>query len=364
MPPNPVLVDVVLPEIVDAAGTEVRIRDAVLGGEYGERLLAIDLIARVPFEARRGFPVFRFAEAMTRHTGEVDVYHLGRFKGLGSRHNVQHWGCSAKQLRISTCAYRRFYYFLTADERTGDLMRELVGADEAFLTLDPIRKVRKTPIPPPRRDAASVGFGTDWGSLAYAWLTEWERTGDTRIRDKLLAGMRTIGAQPHGFLTGGQTFNLDTGEFSIGKPDDINVSHLSAVFGLPEVCAELISLVDMPSFRDAWLQYCILYNATADEQRAAVGADFGKLNLEEAHSRLTAYAAKTKKDPVLAARAWKEFYSGKAGLGVRTELSSRRISGPAVLNPVEENFGLSTNASSQWGLAAISLLALGGDPAP
>lgn len=46
--------------------------------------------------------VFRFAEAMTRHTGEVDVYHLGEWRGLGSRHNVQHWGCSAKQLRIST----------------------------------------------------------------------------------------------------------------------------------------------------------------------------------------------------------------------------------------------------------------------
>ena len=37
---------------------------------------------------------FRFAEAMTRHTGEVDVHHLGRFAPLGSRHNVQHWGCS------------------------------------------------------------------------------------------------------------------------------------------------------------------------------------------------------------------------------------------------------------------------------
>ncbi len=42
--------------------------------------------------------VFRFAEAMTRHTGEVDVHHLGRFAPLGSRHNVLHWGCSAKQL--------------------------------------------------------------------------------------------------------------------------------------------------------------------------------------------------------------------------------------------------------------------------
>ena len=38
---------------------------------------------------------------MTRNTSEVDVYHLGQFVGLGSRHNVSHWGCGAKEARIS-----------------------------------------------------------------------------------------------------------------------------------------------------------------------------------------------------------------------------------------------------------------------
>lgn len=307
--------------------------------------------------------VFRLAEAMTRHTGEVDVYHLGRFKGLGTRHNVQHWGCSAKQLRISTVAYRRFHYYLTADERTGDLMRALVDSDESFLTLDPIRKIRKEPLPPPRRDAASVGFGTDWGSLAYAWLTEWERSGDTRVRDKLLAGMRSIGAQPRGFFADGATFNLDTGEFSLADGTRTGLSHLSAVFGLPELCAELLTLVEAPAFRDAWLQYCVLYNSR-EEQRAVLGRDFGRVNLGEAHSRLTAYAAREKRDPALASRAWKEFTAGGHGFGLRDELVSTRHEGPAVLNPVEENFGLTTNASSQWGLSAIAVQALIGEHIP
>ena len=48
--------------------------------------------------------IFRMAEAMTRHNGEVDVHHLGRFEGLGSRHNVRHWGCGAKEVRISQAA--------------------------------------------------------------------------------------------------------------------------------------------------------------------------------------------------------------------------------------------------------------------
>jgi hypothetical protein len=60
--------------------------------------------------------VFRMAEAMTRHTSEVDTYHLGRFALLGSRHNVRHWGCGAKEARISQAAYRRFHYYTTTDE--------------------------------------------------------------------------------------------------------------------------------------------------------------------------------------------------------------------------------------------------------
>ncbi|HEX8464531.1 MAG TPA: hypothetical protein VF627_07925, partial [Abditibacterium sp.] len=63
--------------------------------------------------------VFRMAEAMTRHTGEVDCYHLGRFAGLGSRHNVRHWGDGAKEARISQAAYRRFYYNHTTHQPTG-----------------------------------------------------------------------------------------------------------------------------------------------------------------------------------------------------------------------------------------------------
>lgn len=307
--------------------------------------------------------VFRLAEAMTRHTGEVDVYHLGRFKGLGTRHNVQHWGCSAKQLRISNAAYRRMYYYLTADERVGDLLEDLLTADEASLTLDPGRKIRSEPLPPATRDAAPIGFGTDWGSLAYAWLTQWERTGDTRWRDKLQAGMRTIGEQPYGLVTTGTSFNIDTGEFSKGDDIRSGLSHLASVFGFPELCAELSGLIDEPAFTNAWLDYCILYGATGAEQENIVGKRFRRPNLIEAHSRLTAYAAKMQNRPELAERAWKEFYSGRNGMGMRP-LVSREIDGPDTLNPVTESFVSSTNAASQWGLTAIALLALLPDVPP
>ncbi|HTL67753.1 MAG TPA: Tat pathway signal sequence domain protein [Lacunisphaera sp.] len=315
--------------------------------------------------------VFRFAEAMTRHTGEVDVHHIGRFAPLGSRHNVQHWGCSAKQVRISTALNRRYYYFLTGDERFGDLMREQVDAGYALLRIPPGRKLASAVeagdiARGATTDAAHVGvsFGTDWGSLAGAWLTEWERTGSAKMRDRLLASMRTIGAMPHGFFTANVTINLDTGAFDRTDTQRVGVSHLDAVFGLVELCAELNELLEVPEFKRAWLDYCYLYNAGPEEQKKQLGQALRGAGLEQGHSRLTAYAARMRGDPELARRAWKEFGSGPGPRRTRGKFETRRITGPAVLRPVDEAPYVSSNDTAQWGLAAIECLALAGDSLP
>ncbi|UOG77599.1 Tat pathway signal sequence domain protein (plasmid) [Hymenobacter tibetensis] len=308
--------------------------------------------------------VFRMAEAMTRHTGEVDVHHLGPFAPLGSRHNVLHWGDSAKQLRISTAANRRFYYYLTADERVGELLREQVPAAKALLSIQPGRKLpqddpRKSGVTPTE---AYCSFGTDWGAIAAAWLTEWERTGNPEIKQKLLNSMRTIAAQPHGFFTGSALLDVETGKFRISTDTKPYAQHLNAVFGLPEVCAELVTLVDMPEFERAWLAYCELYNAPEAEQAARLGESLGKLNLRQGHSRLTAFAAKRKGDKRLAQRAWEEFYHASGGFTTHPKV--RVLRGPEVLTPIDEAPGISTNAVAQWGLAAIQCLALVGEDIP
>ncbi|HEX9784884.1 MAG TPA: Tat pathway signal sequence domain protein [Opitutaceae bacterium] len=312
--------------------------------------------------------VFRFAEAMTRHTGEVDVHHIGRFAPLGSRHNVLHWGCSAKQLRISTAINRRFYYYLTADERVGDLMREQIEGGRALLRVPPGRKLATAEIPGDLDRGATTGFeqvglsvGTDWGSLAGAWLTEWERTGDSRMRDRLLAGMRTIGRQPRGFFSVGVTMNLDTGAFNIVDHERVGVSHLNAVFGLVEICAELNQLLDVPEFRRAWLDYCTLYSAPAAEQERVLGQSFSNNTLRQGYSRLTAYAAHAAGDPALAARAWEEFFERAGRMPTSGIPEKRRVSGPDVLRPVDEAVQVSTNGTAQWGLAAMQCLALVGE---
>jgi hypothetical protein len=294
---------------------------------------------------------FRLAEAMTRHTGEVDVYHTGRFRGLGTRHGVQHWSDSSKQPRVSNASYRRIFYYLTADERVGDLLRDLTTADQALTRVEIGRKVpgAKRPVLP--AGTIEMTFGTTWCPLAAAWLTEWERTGDTRWRDRILAGLETIGRLPHGWMTGSAPFDMATGRF-IDQNRGIGLSHLNAVFGAVEVSSELIRLLDVPRYRAAWLEYCRWYNAPQAEYLARFGAPFGPRNLREGHARLTAYAAFEERDAALATRAAQEFLSGDAGLGTWPADPRRDVAG------VIEWPGVSTNAASQWGLAAIQTLAL------
>lgn len=298
--------------------------------------------------------VFRMAEAMTRHTGEVDVHHIGPFAPLGSRHNVLHWGCSAKQLRISTAANRRYYYYLTADERVGDLMDEQVEALQALQKIAPGRKLPPGDVQQNSEAPGMVNlsFGTDWGAVAAAWLTRWERTRDKAIFERLKNSMETIAAQPFGFFTGGAPMDLVTGRFRVGKGRKVSVSHLNASFGLPETCAELVQAIDLPAFEKAWVQYCALYNADPEEQKAALGAGLGKTGLRQSHSRLTAYAAWVGNSPALANRAWKEF-----GIDRLPPASLRSVNPPEVLAPVEEVEELSTNGVAQWCLAAMECLA-------
>ncbi|MBC2667634.1 Tat pathway signal sequence domain protein [Novosphingobium piscinae] len=312
--------------------------------------------------------LFRLAEAMCRHTGEVDVYHTGRFKGLGTRHGVQHWGDSSKQPRISNAAYRRIHYYLTADERSGDLMRALLGSEERLREIDIERKTgdveRPGGKPRPQRPAGQVemAFGTVWSSLAAAWLAEWERTGDRRWRDRIVAGMESIAALPQRWFAGYAVYDLASGRFSGGET--VRISHLNGAFGAFELHAELLELVDMPAYREAWLDYCEFYNAPAAAFTAKTGARVSPGGLRQGHARFTAYAAVHRRRPDLARRAWAEFAEQGDRPDRVASRPARRVDGADVLKPVDEIIGMSTNDAAQWGLGAIQLSALIGRFAP
>lgn len=322
--------------------------------------LATDLWLWTSFLRTGRADVFRMAEAMARHTGDVDSYHAGPFRGLGSRHNVQHWGCSCKQLRIGSAVFRRPHYFLTADEHSRDLLVALRDADRAYLSVDPTRKSRPDAeqhnIDP---TAIRIGLGTDWSALAAAWLADWEITGNQRSRDRLLGTMSDIGGFPLGFLHGQARYDLAQGRFTHVSPEP-RISHLSAIFGLVEICSELIDLLEVPGFERAWLRYCRIYLATPQERLADLGVDIPDLAFPQWHSRLLAYAARREGRPDLGRRAWEAFLAG----GQYTPVAlppTRRVLPPEVPAPVNELYPLSTNDAAQSSLATIQNLALIGD---
>ncbi|MGD0410178.1 MAG: hypothetical protein ABSC18_00615 [Verrucomicrobiota bacterium] len=265
---------------------------------------------------------FRLAEAMTRNTSEVVVHHLGRFAPLGSRHNVNHWGDGAKQPRISLAGLKRFYYFLSTDERIGDLMREQLSADATYAQL------KKTdPRMPDRGEYAGASFGTDWAAYCSNWLTEYERTLDTKWLDKIKAGMDSqlaLAGAP-GQLLGGGPYDPATGKFmaggrgagggAAGGPTGFDL-----LFGTVEVMAEMELVVDHPKYWEAWHNYAV---RTAG-QPMAYGAYVTK------NAELGRQVAQT----LIADARHREIPPG--AYGVNFDVKPHLVSGPDVPRPVWE----------------------------
>jgi hypothetical protein len=297
------------------------------------------------------------AEAMTRCTQEVDAYHIGPMKGLGSRHNVRHWGDGAKEARISQAALKRFYYYLSTDERTGDLMNEVVDADLALLNVDPLRKVEKD-----QTFKAHVRAGPDWFAFAGNWLTAWERTGDEKYLQRVMVGVKDFDAMPKKLFSGG-IFGYDPATKEVKQlHEDAAMPHLAALMGGPELFFEMTPVMNKPEWTAMFLQYCRYLQAPAGEQEKALGNRLRENQAGPWYSALTAYAARALKDPALADRAWAEFSEGNAAS--KTGWEWKELSGPDVPEKVAEISSVSTNDTSQWCLNAILLLELAGDRVP
>jgi exo-rhamnogalacturonan lyase-like protein len=312
---------------------------------------------------RSGTPsVFRLARQMTRHVSEVDTHHIGRFAGLGSRHNVSHWGDGAKEARVGESFTKRFAYYLTADELLGDLIRTSLRADRTLLTVDPLRQV----LPAENRAKSRLRIGPDWYALVSNWLTEWERTGDTRWRDRIVAGMTDIAAFPAGLFTGdaggavgfdpdtGHLTNLDKGDFTGGY-------NLAMAFAGDQIMWEAIDLVDVPAFREVLLDFARHVQAPAADKLARYGVDFDPQVFDTIYSRLTAWAGEQLDDAQLRQRGWQLFSNGPFWPAPVT------VEGSAVPSPITEipsTEDFSTNDAAQRGLALIALLAVAPGEAP
>lgn len=184
--------------------------------------------------------VFTMAEAMSRHCSEVDVYHFGPYQGLGSRHNVRHWGCSCKEPRIGMAGHFRFLHYLIGDRRLGDVMDDVKDADHATVNFSPAQNMQ-----PEECKKASVRSGPDWSSFVSNWMTCYERTLDETYRRKIETGIDDIAAAPYG-LASGPDYGYDVENAHLiywGEREDTPNQHLQICMGGPQVWWETADML-------------------------------------------------------------------------------------------------------------------------
>lgn len=290
--------------------------------------------------------IWKMAQAMARHVGEVDVYHFGDNAGLGSRHNVSHWGCGAKEARISQAAFNRFLYYLTADDRSGDLMTAVRDNDQKLYTLDPMRLAEprdKYPCTAPAR----LRIGPDWLAYAGNWMTEWERTGNTKYRDKIHTGMQSIAHLPSRMFTGPLALGYDPATGVITTECDPKLqttNHLMTIMGGFEVNNELMDLIPDAEWEDAWLDHAANYKSMARKI----------LRNKFRCSRLAGYAAWKNKDKKAADEAWHDLLTTSEHT-VAPPFYIYKVNVPDVPAPLDEASQISTNDAALWSLDAIYL---------
>ncbi|KAF8598894.1 hypothetical protein BDV93DRAFT_526494 [Ceratobasidium sp. AG-I] len=302
--------------------------------------------------------IFRKAYAMTRHLSEVDFHHTGPFAGLGSRHNVSHWGDGAKEARVSSSTLKRPFYYLTADEQIGDLMRFSLRADQTLIEWEPLRKILPKPTAPTR-----VRIGPDWTALAGNWFTEWERTNDTKWRDRIVTGMTDIGAMKYGLFTGYTAavgFDPATGHLTDEGGQFQASYHLTMLFGGGEFLMELVDTISVPTFDSAWLDFCRYYNATSAEKTTKYGQNFNSGGFGFLYAKLQAYAGQRQNNTAQKQLAWDQINAYTAG----AFSDPVKVGGVDVIEPINQITSLNTNDAASYSLAQYAVLAIAPELAP
>lgn len=207
-----------------------------------------------------------------------------------------------------------------------------------------------------------VRGGPDWLAFVGNWMTEWERTGNTNYRDKIITGMDCIMKMPYWFKTGKNLvfgYDPETGKL-YPLSQEASDYNLATIMGGAEVIFELNDLIDHPGWQKAWLQYCRL--TTAPAEVIIKDQTTGKEGEDAYYSRpdrLAAYAYLKTKNPAFAKKAMERIAGGRGRSFVTT-----KVEGPNVLNPIDEAKRVGTNGSAQSSLVAIQVLEMCADQLP
>lgn len=300
---------------------------------------------------------FSLAKAMTRHTSEVDMYHIGEYARLGSRHNVVHWGCGCKESRISMAHMHKIYYYLTADERVGDILDEVVDADFAVGELDPMR----AGMAPSADFKTHVRFSPDVMSFCSNWFTYWERHRSQKYYDKLIKTLEFFKRGYRFAVSGVYGYNPGDTEYFDFEPQ--GGSHFMLCHGSFFVWREIADALDDEEINEQLVTLGRFYGTHGNninyraEKFKEWGFDsvLGESRYKHAsyNVAVSAYAAAKTGDDGLAAEI-KELICNDLWLDMPPE--SRVVDCDNCHKILTETAKLSTNAAAQWAVNAFAAL--------
>lgn len=300
--------------------------------------------------------IFTLAEKLSRHASEVDVYHFGPYKGMGSRHNVRHWGCPCKEARIAMAAHHRFYYYMTGDHRMEDIFEELKDNEMSFLNKDPLEAFydKETMVYP-----SHARSGPDWSSLCANWMTQWERFQDERYHEKITIGIEDIKKTPLQ-LVSGPDFEFDPatthlryiGERAAGG------THLQICMGAPQIWMELTDLLGDEQWKRMIAEYGRFYYLPREEQLKESEGIIGdrEFSLPFMAAAMGAYGAWYLKDKELAKVTWKILLNTLIYDGDHEGFEIITVADKGNQKMLKEIPWISTNFVAQWCLNVITVL--------
>ncbi len=301
--------------------------------------------------------IFTMAEAMSRHSSDVDIYHFGDLKGLGSRHNVVHWGDSCKEPRIAMAGHHRAMYFLLGgDYRLRDVFDDVKDADFATIKTDPLRysyRGVESKLPTHARS------GPDWSTYCSNWYMQWEMYGDERYKDKILVGLNDLKKAPLRLMSG-TNFEYDpqSGHLGYIGENAAGGSHLAICMGGPQTWFELEELLEDAEFKDMLIDYGKFYFLPPEKKREKSNGLISGEGFAYPYmaSSIAAYAANKTDDRKLAYQVWQVLIHSLAGKDKKDNFDTAILKNYFNNENLDEMFWISTNFTAQWCLNVICAL--------
>ena len=241
----------------------------------------------------------------------------------------------------------------------------------------------------------------DWGYYAGNWMIEWERTGNTYYRDRLLNSIKDLTALSR--ISGALAFDYfdpETGRFMVwlnekpaapgpgGRPapqaevnapasefvpastlsdkklrsivgwrlGNVRSDTFSTIFGVPEMLADIRATVDAPEF----------WKYVDNSFRAISGVGGGSMT----GPRMAAWIADVEGNAEMGAKAWKNLLDNgftateSDGTPVRPHPVDEKVATPDIVKPYGEphflgqsaGWQLHTPSTTQWLLNAIEVM--------